>query len=151
MPRCWSIKRPRKPKRLTSRNTAEIAGDADRTRTQESVRDALPALLRERGLTQDGLAERVGVSASHLSRARRGTQYKAIGPALARRIALTFGLPDDYFPEAREGAVVALIRSDAELRDRVHDQEFPQARLAEAYNDVLGITDGDQAGRTMSE
>jgi transcriptional regulator with XRE-family HTH domain len=95
--------------------------------------------MRERGLTGDALARLADVHPSHISRALREADYKAIGPALATRIALALGLPCDYFPEAREGAVMEHLRRDAELRDRVHDELFPAQTRGAAYGEIFEL------------
>ena len=93
--------------------------------TRLSVRplaEELPSLLAERDLSLRGLAERVGVTHSHLSRATRGANGKMVGGDLAGRIAVALGLPADYFPEYREAAVVEQVQNDASLRDRLYGQ-----------------------------
>ena len=82
----------------------------------------LPSLLAERDLSLRGLAERVGVTHSHLSRATRGANGKTVGGDLAGRIAIALGLPADYFPEYREAAVVEQVQNDPSLRDRLYRQ-----------------------------
>lgn len=82
----------------------------------------LPSLLAERDLSLRGLAERVGVTHSHLSRATRGANGKTVGGDLAGRIAIALGLPADYFPEYREAAVVERLQNDPSLRDRLYRQ-----------------------------
>lgn len=94
-------------------------------RTRLSVRplaEELPALLAERDLSLRGLAERVGVTHSHLSRATRGANGKTVGGDLAGRIAVALGLPTDYFPEYREAVVIEQVSNDSELRDRLYRQ-----------------------------
>ena len=90
---------------------------ADRPLAEE-----LPSLLAERGLSLRGLAERVGVTHSHLSRATRGANGKTVGGDLAGRIAVALGLTADYFPEYREAAVVEQVQNDASFRDRLYRQ-----------------------------
>ena len=46
------------------------------TYAQTPFREAVPALMNERGLTLTGLAREAGVSASYLSRVLRGQEYK---------------------------------------------------------------------------
>lgn len=82
--------------------------------------EELPSLLAERDLSLRGLAERVGVTHSHLSRATRGANGKTVGGDLAGRIAVALDLPADYFPEYREAAVIEHLRSDPALRDRLY-------------------------------
>lgn len=106
-------------------------------RTVRSVQEELPQLLQDRGLTQKALAAAAGVDPAHLSRALRGKAYKAIGPGLAHRIALALGLPEDYFPEARDGALSRRLRADPRLRDEVHDTLIPTAQRAELYKELL--------------
>lgn len=84
--------------------------------------EELPSLLAERDLSLRGLAERVGVTHSHLSRATRGASGKTVGGDLAGRIAVALGLPAEYFPEYREAAVIAQVHDDPSLRDRLYRQ-----------------------------
>ena len=84
--------------------------------------EELPSLLAERDLSLRGLAERVGVTHSHLSRATRGANGKTVGGDLAGRIAVALGLTADYFPEYREAAVVEQVQNDASFRDRLYRQ-----------------------------
>ena len=90
--------------------------------TVRPLAEELPSLLAERDLSLRGLAERVGVTHSHLSRATRGANGKTVGGDLAGRIAVALGLPADYFPEYREAAVVEQVQNDASLRDRLYGQ-----------------------------
>lgn len=41
---------------------------------------------------------------------------------LARRVALAFGLPEDYFPEHREAAIIEAVHSRPRLRDEFYDR-----------------------------
>jgi transcriptional regulator with XRE-family HTH domain len=93
---------------------------ARRRFSEQSLAQELPDLLAERGMSLRGLAERIGVDHSHLSRATRGANGKTIGGELARRIALALELPADYFPEYREAAVVERVHEDAAYRDRLY-------------------------------
>jgi hypothetical protein len=52
----------------------------------------------------------------------RGVNYKTASPDLARRVALALDLPEDYFPEYREGIVIERIRNNPQLRDRLYEQ-----------------------------
>jgi transcriptional regulator with XRE-family HTH domain len=94
-------------------------------RSGRSLRETLPALLsqREDGLTLSGLAGQVGVHRAHLWRVVRGEgeDRKPVSPELCRKIALALDLPEDYFPETREDAVITAVRGDPELRDRIYD------------------------------
>jgi transcriptional regulator with XRE-family HTH domain len=97
--------------------------------TRLSVRplaEELPSLLAERDLSLRGLAERIGVTHSHLSRATRGANGKTVGGDLAGRIAIALGLPADYFPEYREAVVIERLRCDPTLRDRLYRQATRQ-------------------------
>lgn len=67
-----------------------------------------------------GLARRVDINQSHLSRALRGANSKRISGEAAGEIALALGLPRDYFPEYREAVAVEAVRRDPALRDSVY-------------------------------
>ena len=91
-------------------------------RTNRPYVEEVPRLLSERGLSIRALARLVGVTSAHLSRVLRHANYKTVSADLARRTAIALGLPADYFPEAREGAVVDLIKNNPRLRDRLYDE-----------------------------
>ena len=82
----------------------------------------LPRLLHERGLSLRALARAIGINDSHLSRVVRRADYKAASAELTRRIAVELGLPPDYFPDVREAAVISVIKTDPDLRDRLYDR-----------------------------
>lgn len=44
----------------------------------------------------------------------------AVNAQHAKRIAIHFGLPADYFPEVREAAVIDAIRRSPQLRDSIY-------------------------------
>lgn len=88
--------------------------------TQRSFVDEVPELLARHQMTLRSLARDVGVNVSHLSRVLRGSNQQTPSGDLARRVANAFGLPDDYFPEYREAAVIAHLKKDAETRDRLY-------------------------------
>ena len=91
-------------------------------RSNRPIRDELPELLRARGMSQRQLAEAARVDPGHLSRALRKAEFKTFSGEVAARIAGTLGLPADYWPETRDAATIAAIRSDPKLRDRIYDQ-----------------------------
>jgi transcriptional regulator with XRE-family HTH domain len=91
-----------------------------RDRTDQPFRDAMPGLLAERGVSLRELGRRLGMDAAHLSRVRRGR--KRLSPDLPRRVAVTLGLPEDYFPETREEAILDAVRRDPRLRERIYEQ-----------------------------
>lgn len=102
-----------------ARQTAEVP----RERTNRPFAVETKRLLQEQGMSIRALAERVGVSESHLSRLLRQRNYKKTPSArLARAVASELGKPPDFFAEAREGAVLEKIRSDPRLRDRLYDE-----------------------------
>lgn len=88
--------------------------------TATPLAEALPQLITERGLTMRGLARRCGVDPAHLSRVIRAHENKKASSDLARRVALALDLPQDYFPEYREGSVIDWIRGKPELRDELY-------------------------------
>jgi transcriptional regulator with XRE-family HTH domain len=93
---------------------------ADQTDTPFT--DELPRLLKERGISQRGLAAMIGISDSHLSRVLRRADYKTPSPDLTKRVALVLRLPPDYFPEFREACVVEQIRADPKLRNELYSR-----------------------------
>ena len=95
-------------------------------RTSRALADELPRLLEERGLTLRGLARLAGVDHAHLSRVLRHQPGKRPSADLARRIAQALELPEDFFPEAREGLVVEHVRRNPKLRDELYDRLAPQ-------------------------
>jgi transcriptional regulator with XRE-family HTH domain len=90
--------------------------------TQRTLREELPKLLAERQLSLRTLASRVGVNQSYLSRVLGARGSRPASADIARRIAEALELPPDYFPEAREDEVVAAVRADPALRDKIYRQ-----------------------------
>lgn len=87
-------------------------------RTQLPFGEALPKLLLERGLSLRELSRRLGMNATYLSRVRRG--QKRLPPELPKRVAVTLGLPEDYFLEAREAFIYEAVRRDPDLREEIY-------------------------------
>ena len=73
-------------------------------------------------MSQRALAQLVGVSPTYLSKVLRRADYKTPSPELARRVALALDFPPDYFPEYREGVVIAEVKRSHDLRDRLYDE-----------------------------
>ena len=78
--------------------------------------------MQARALSINRLAQLVGVSQSHLSRAVRSADRKSVSGDLAERIAIAMDLPADWFPETRRERVVERVRSDSVLCDRLYDE-----------------------------
>jgi transcriptional regulator with XRE-family HTH domain len=78
--------------------------------------------MQARALSINRLAQLVGVSQSHLSRALRSADRKSVSGDLAERIANAMDLPADWFPETRRERVLDRVRSDAVLCDRLYDE-----------------------------
>jgi hypothetical protein len=91
-----------------------------RTRTSETVAEALPALAAEHGLSLRAVARGIQANPSHVIRIVAG-ENPASGP-YAARIAELFELPADYFPEYRQWRVEEAVRADPEFRDRLYDR-----------------------------
>jgi transcriptional regulator with XRE-family HTH domain len=71
-------------------------------------------------MSMRGLARKIGVTDSHLSRAVRNVDYKRASPDLMKRISHALGLPPDYFEEVREAFVIDAIRADPSLRNELY-------------------------------
>jgi transcriptional regulator with XRE-family HTH domain len=93
---------------------------SQRRYTHEPFGAALPDLLRERGWSQRRLSALVGVDPAYISRAVGDPDGRGPSPELARRVAVALGLPSDYFPEYREAEVIAAVRRDPQLRERLY-------------------------------
>lgn len=91
-------------------------------RNQRSFLDEVPRLLAANEMSLRALGEEIKVSPSHLSRVLRRRDYQTPSGELARKVALAFGLPEDYFPEFRESVVLERVRGDAKLRDELYDR-----------------------------
>lgn len=87
-------------------------------RTQTPFGKALPHLLLERGMSLRGLSRQLGLDATYLSRVRRG--QKRLPVDLPKQVAVALGLPEDYFPEAREALISEAVRRDPELREQIY-------------------------------
>ena len=87
-------------------------------REAPTVRGSLRDLLTERGLTLRGFATKIGVSQPHLTNVLQGRKEPT--GDLARRIAAGLELPEDFFAEAREAAVIEAMRADSAVRERLY-------------------------------
>jgi transcriptional regulator with XRE-family HTH domain len=88
--------------------------------THHRLGDELPDLLRERGWSQRRLAAAVGVDPAHISRTLARSAGRGPTASLAARVAVALDLPPDYFPEYREERVIAAVRRDPKLRERLY-------------------------------
>lgn len=82
--------------------------------------DALTELLAEHGISANRLAKEAQVDQAFLSRVMRGVDYKTPSPKLLSAIADHFGLPEDYWREARERVVVERVKADVSLLNDVY-------------------------------
>jgi transcriptional regulator with XRE-family HTH domain len=96
------------------------------SQTQASFLAELPALLHERSMSAHALARLAGINHSHLSRAKRGKDYKTLSGELVARLGRALELPAGYFPEEREAVVIERIRSDPDLRDELYRHLTPK-------------------------
>lgn len=71
-------------------------------------------------MSASALARKAGVNHSHLSRAKRGKDYKSLSGDLVARLGRALELPPGYFPEEREAVAIELVRNDKELRDELY-------------------------------
>jgi transcriptional regulator with XRE-family HTH domain len=92
------------------------------TRTNTSFADEVPRLLKERGWSIRRLALEAGVERAYLWKVIRRKGYKTPSVRMAKAVAMALGLPSDYFPEYREGAVIEYLKRDAQARDEVFDR-----------------------------
>lgn len=76
--------------------------------------------MAERDLNLRSLGRLVDVDPTHLSRVARG--HKPVSPALASKVARELDLPEDYFAEVREAAIVDAVRTDPATRERLYGQ-----------------------------
>ena len=74
------------------------------------------------------LADKVGVSRSHLYRVVGRSDYKSASPALTAKVADALGLPPDYFIELRQGYLIDRIKSDPAVCNRLYAQLQKQER-----------------------
>ena len=88
--------------------------------TDRPFSEELAILLAERRLSQRKLAQLVDLNPAHLSRVIRGADKAKPSIDLIRRIAQALDLPDGYFPEQREAAVIEMIRRNPALRDELY-------------------------------
>ncbi len=62
------------------------------------------------------------MSHGFLSRVLRERDYERVNPELARRVAKAFGLPEDFFVEARQGFIIERVKGDPRLREELYDK-----------------------------
>lgn len=91
-------------------------------RTDRTFLDSIGELMASQSWRQADLARHLDLDPSFLSKALRGKDYKALSAEQIARIAELAGLPADYFPEVREARIIAAIRRDGSLRDRLYGQ-----------------------------
>jgi transcriptional regulator with XRE-family HTH domain len=91
-------------------------------RAQRSFSEVLPELLREVGKSRRAVLIEAGIDPSLFSKALRGADGKRINEDMIRRLSAPLGVDPEFFAEIREAAVVARVRADPELRDRVFDE-----------------------------
>src|SRR5437879_1907465 len=82
--------------------------------------EELAALLVERRLSQRKLAQLIDLNPAHLSRVIRGADRARPSIDLIHRIAEALELPDGYFAEQREAAVIEMIKQNPILRDELY-------------------------------
>jgi transcriptional regulator with XRE-family HTH domain len=95
------------------------------SRTDVPFVKAVPEILRQRQLSRRAVARQANIDPGHFSRVLRHAAYKAPSAALVAKVAHALDLPDDYFPEYREAAVIERIRSDSAWRDDLYDRLKP--------------------------
>ena len=88
--------------------------------TDRPFNEEMAVLLVERRLSQRKLAQLVDLNPAHLSRVIRGADRARPSIDLIRRIAEALELPDGYFPEQREAAVIEMIKRNPALRDELY-------------------------------
>jgi transcriptional regulator with XRE-family HTH domain len=104
---------------------------AIRRYTEHPLGHELPDLLRERGWSQRRLAAAVGVDPAHISRTLGRSPRREPSGLLAGRVAIALDLPPDYFPEYREAEVIAAVRRNPRLRERLYRMLEPASAPTE--------------------
>ena len=115
----------RPPRRAAGRSAGHGDEPPDVTsqpRTSLPFGEALSELLTEKGLSANRLAQQIGVSQPFLSRVMRGADYKTPSPGLMSAVSDFFGLPHDYWREAREAFVFEHLRRHPDELDRIYDR-----------------------------
>lgn len=92
-----------------------------RLRTQARIREELPEILREKGISYRQIAAATGFSQSYLSRVLGAEQPRSPSMKFLEAVSTELGLPVDYFADYREQAVITAIKDDERLRDRIFD------------------------------
>ncbi len=104
--------------------------------TDRPFNEELAVLLGERRLSQRKLAQLVDLNPAHLSRVIRSADRARPSINLINRISQALELPNGYFPEQREAAVIDMIRRDPALRDqlyaRLEGTTHPRGRRSES-------------------
>lgn len=89
-------------------------------RAQGPIAEELPAVLAEQGRSLRWLASELGIDVAYISRAVRRAGGKVPSEKLIADITRALDLPSDYFAETREERVVAAVRRDPKLRERIY-------------------------------
>jgi hypothetical protein len=108
-------------------------------RTNRSIKEELPRLIKRHKLSLNKMARQLGVSAVHVWRTCNANYPETFSGELAARAAEVFSLPRDYFPEFRKDFVIESVRGNGNLRDHLYDaalrfltqQELLESALAE--------------------
>lgn len=71
-------------------------------------------------MSQRKLAQLIDLNQSHLSRVLRAANRTRPSIELIERVSRALDLPDGYFPELREAAVIERVKTDPGLRDKLY-------------------------------
>lgn len=93
--------------------------DEEPQHIDETLDSALKRLLKGRGTSLRRLAETLERDVGFLSRAVRGAGGKNASAQLLSEMAAALNVPPEWFAPVREARVIAAIKADPMLRDRL--------------------------------
>ena len=117
----WGYPQSNFPRGFSTAAAWILNGMARARRSNRPFVEELPELLVKGRLSIRAVSRDAGVDPAHLSRVLRKAGGKTASSDLVQRVTAALDLPADYFPEAREAEVIARVRRDARLRDRIYD------------------------------
>src|SRR5512146_2293994 len=113
-------------------------------RAHKPLPEALAELMEERGVTVKDLWKKTDLSPSAVYRyldPERGISVNSQSAKSLRILSRFFGLPDDYWVEARVWRVIQIARQYPAVADSMYDRILEEARLHGLLDERLNTSD----------